>query len=710
MSGRAGSLRGRFAVTAALVLLATTGVSLVGQVSAHLVVRKFEVASNELLAETDHIIALLGGLRELEQDAEMLRAGDDGREVAQLREASSRIREQLLHPGPGVGIEDGGEAKGLEEALSHFDHLETDLAMVGQDETLTQEARDHLILVVNAEAFAIAAALREATTEETEEVAGHLADARALHRRAAALATVALALSVVILVAAAVGLTRAVLRPLERFRRQVEAFAAGDRYGRAELQGVGEIREVTRSFNEMADRLHAGEVELTRQAFTDALTGLPNRAAFLERLTALAEAATRSGTLAGCALFLDLDQFKTVNDSLGHDSGDELLREVGHRIVTTLRGGEVAARLGGDEFGVLLPGTDAAEAERVAARLLEAIGRPIVVSATPLAVGASVGIARIDPGSDPSDVLRNADVAMYAAKADGRNQHRLFQPQMHAAAVARMRTENELRSALERDELVLHYQPVVRLSPGTAWQVSAVEALVRWRHPDRGLLAPSEFLDVAVDSGLIQVMGDKLLRRACSDVAAFRRISPRLAVSVNLTAQELHSGVIADRVTDAISAARIPHEALVIELTESEALTNAALATQRLTELRALGVRVAIDDFGTGYSSLSYLRQLPVDALKIDRAFVNRVTSDHKDFNLVDAILAMSRALGLETVAEGIETAEQLETLTAMGSTYGQGYHICKPQPRDELLAWLSAHDRGPVETPAPFLPLGLSR
>lgn len=574
----------------------------------------------------------------------------------------------------------------------------------GERDRLAERLQDNL--------WFLAAEFEGSTTANTEEFADRLAATRLLSRYSTVLALVVLGASLLLLVLAGMGMTRTVLRPLEQFRSQVEAFAAGDRTGRPEPAGVAEIAEVGRAFDDMADQLGLSEKALTRQAFTDDLTGLPNRAHFLARLEQLVETTVASnGEALGHVLFVDLDNFKHVNDSLGHPSGDELLKHASGRLKQALRAGDVAARLGGDEFGILLPGTDLTTAEAITARVHAALSEPAVIGATAVTVSASVGIATIEPGSGSGSLLRDADAdaAMYVAKAAGRNRHQLFSPEMHAAAVARMQTESELRRAVEHDELVLHYQPIVRLLDDGPYQVCSVEALVRWQHPQRGLLKPSAFLEVAVDTGLIEPIGVQLLHRACMDLAFFRQAAPQLTLSINLSARELHNPGLVDLVRQALLDAGLTGEALVVELTENDAVIDVSLAAVQLASLRSLGVRVALDDFGTGYSSLSYLQQLPIDALKIDRSFIPQITSNQKDFNLVDAILAMARALGLETVAEGIQDSEVQRTLTTMGCAYGQGYSICHPLPRTDLLDWLKTATTQPNTTGA-FLPLGLSR
>jgi diguanylate cyclase (GGDEF)-like protein len=680
-------------VTAGLVFACIVLVFAVGQLTTARVVHGFAATSDELMAETKHNVRLFGVLAEVRRDVDLLVLHADDSDAARLVDSLDRLRDELTDPDDGVEIEaDSDEAEGQQLALRHVDNLTRQVQNLRLDGQLSDE--DWHRARLQDTLWQLATDVNEISIANTHEVGEELDQARALREWAGLVAVAGLVGGLAVLAASAWGLARTALHPLEQFRRQVEGFADGDRVSRAQVTGVEEIRSVAVAFNAMADRLAASEIALTRQAFTDELTGLPNRAAFLTRLADLAApSADNSAATAGCVLFLDLDRFKTVNDSLGHAYGDELLVAVSRRLTGALRSpADIAARLGGDEFAVLLPGAELPAAERVAQRLHTALADPLLVRGTSLTASASVGITRITAGSDVGGLLRNADVAMYVAKAEGRNQHRVFTADMHTTALARLDTEQDLRAALDRDELVLHYQPVVALTPGGQPSVRSVEALIRWQHPQRGLLTPAAFLDVAVEAGLIEQIGTHVLRRACLELAEMRRVAPELTVAVNLTARELHSPQLLGHVRDALASAGLPPTALVVELTESETVADPTRAAARLTELRTLGVRVAIDDFGTGYSSLAYLRELPIDVLKIDRSFLQHITTNTRDRHLVDAVVAMSTALGFDTVAEGIEDPHQQELLARMGCSHGQGYGICRPQPPAELLTWLAGN------------------
>ena len=416
------------------------------------------------------------------------------------------------------------------------------------------------------------------------------------------------------------------------------------------------------------------EAQLRHQAFHDPLTGLPNRALFADRLGhALARARRTPG---GCAVFfLDLDRFKTVNDSLGHAVGDQLLIAVAARLRGELRDGDTLARLGGDEFAVLLAErADLAEATRIAARLCDGMQAPIVIDGRELEVTISVGIAFSTPAeSTPTDLLRFADMALYQAKAEGGDGWQVFSPGLNEQAVSRLELEHDLRRALERDELEVYYQPKVELLSG---RIAALEALLRWRHPVRGLLLPGEFIPLAEETGLIVPLGRFVLRHACHQLRDWQRRYPEIAtplVAVNLSPREFRQPDLVAVVAVALAEAGLAPEQLTLEITETVAMEQLEESIVTLGALRDLGVRLAIDDFGTGYSSLAYLQQLPVQGLKIDRAFA---PDGERNRAIVQAIAALAYSLNLEVTAEGLETAEQTAWARAVGCNLGQGYYF----------------------------------
>ncbi|HZA80799.1 MAG TPA: EAL domain-containing protein [Actinomycetes bacterium] len=419
------------------------------------------------------------------------------------------------------------------------------------------------------------------------------------------------------------------------------------------------------------------EEQLVRQALHDPLTGLGNRALFADRLEhALARG--RRPEVSVAILLIDLDGFKDINDSLGHDAGDDLLTIAGMRLQGHARPGDTVARLGGDEFGVLLEDIAAAEAVRSAEGLLEGLATPIVLRDRDLTPTASIGIA-IATGEDAETLLRNADTAMYAAKRQGKGRYAVFEPAMHATVLERLDLAADLGRAVEKGQLHLCYEPQINLGSG---RISGLEALVRWRHPARGEVSPAEFIPLAEETGMILPIGRWVLQEACRQLRAWQERWPALApltIAVNLSARQLQHPGIVDEVRAALAAAGLDPQSLVLEITETAIMEQLDAAFTILTELRRLGVRLALDDFGTGYSSLSYLQRLPVDILKIDRSFVAGIAGSTEDSALARGILTLGQTLGLTTVAEGIETAEQLVALRELGCQLGQGYYFAKP-------------------------------
>src|SRR5712692_3151611 len=426
----------------------------------------------------------------------------------------------------------------------------------------------------------------------------------------------------------------------------------------------------------------AFERELSRLAFTDTLTGLPNRALLRDRLThALARAERQRGHVA--VLFLDLDRFKVVNDSLGHASGDALLLEVANRINTCLRSGDTAARLGGDEFTVLLEDiVDEQQAVEVAERIAESLRLPVIVEGREVFVSASIGIALNTPHRiGPDGVLRNADLALYRAKADGRARHAVFDPSMEARALERLEVETDLRHALDRDELRVYFQPVVDLDTGT---VNELEALVRWERPGYGIVSPIAFIPIAEETGLIVPIGQWVLEEACRWAQrwqAFTSSHKPLIVSVNLSARQFQHPELLTDIKRALDETGLDPRHLKLEITESVVMQDAQATIDTLQALKAIGIRVAIDDFGTGYSSLSYLKRLPVDTLKIDASFVSGLGQDTQDTAIVDSVVALARTLQLSVTGEGVETLAQARHLRRLGCDRGQGFLYARPLP-----------------------------
>jgi diguanylate cyclase (GGDEF)-like protein/PAS domain S-box-containing protein len=432
---------------------------------------------------------------------------------------------------------------------------------------------------------------------------------------------------------------------------------------------------VLSTVGDITERKEATE-QLAHLALHDSLTGLPNRVLFLDRLEQANGRAARAE--AGIAvLFLDVDHFKLVNDSLGHAAGDDLLRGVAERLSAAVRPGDTVARLGGDEFAVLCEGIDEAEAMNVADRLLRTFDDALVCGPAPQFLSASIGIA-IGPVGQAAALVRDADTAMYRAKDQGRARYAVYDAGLRLAVTERLQLTNELRCALDDDQLVVYYQPIVELSSG---EVVAAEALLRWNHPHRGMLGPAEFIPVAEVSGLIVPIGKWVLRQACEQAAAWRRQGFELGVSVNLSARQVAEETGVDFLARTLAETGLHGTDLMLEVTESAVLDDAARAERVLRDLKDLGVRIAIDDFGTGYSSLSYLRRFPVDAIKIDRSFVSGLLSEPDDETIVSAVIGLAENLGLAAIAEGVEDMAQLERLRALGCAYGQGFLWSRPVP-----------------------------
>lgn len=428
--------------------------------------------------------------------------------------------------------------------------------------------------------------------------------------------------------------------------------------------------------------------ERERLATHDTLTGLPNRMLFMDRLDQSLIRAKRHDTLVG-VMFIDLDRFKRVNDTLGHASGDQLICEVAKRLQATARAEDIVARLGGDEFVVVI--SDVVELKNilhVVEKMLAAVATPYRIAERELFCSCSIGISVYPNDGDESDsLLKNADTAMYHAKSSGRNRFQLYDAAMNAMAGERLQQETELHYALERDEFVFHYQPQVNLETG---RTLAVEALIRWNHPDKGMLAPAIFLDMLEETGDIISVGRKLLQVACHQAAAWHAAGfTDLDLAVNVSSKEFwHEGLISS-VQASLAQSGLPPRALQLELTEGIFMEDIDAAVDRIHELKALGISVAVDDFGTGYSSLAHLKRFPIDVLKIDRYFVKDIQHAPVNEALISSILALSKGLNLGTVAEGVENKEQLELLRKLGCQVVQGHLVSQPVPAEQVITLL---------------------
>jgi diguanylate cyclase (GGDEF)-like protein len=458
------------------------------------------------------------------------------------------------------------------------------------------------------------------------------------------------------------------------------------------------VRGLVLNYRDITERA-LYEERLSQQAFHDALTGLPNRALFHDRLE---QALQQRGKTVGL-LFVDLDHFKVVNDGLGHDAGDQLLRDAAERLGGCLRDGDTLARLGGDEFTVLMPDIAGAEvAEAVATRIEHRLRPPFELPGQSVFVTASIGIATGAAMHDrPEALLRDADAAMYEAKADGRARHAVFHPSMHARAVTRLAIETDLRRAIDNHQLELHYQPIMWLD---GQQIVGVEALVRWRRPDGTLVPPAEFVPVAEETGLIRPVGRWVLHQACRQLARWRSELPQaagLSMSVNVSARQLQDASIVEDVESALQETGLDPGSLILELTESAVIENFEGASATLQKLRWMSVQLAMDDFGTGYSSLSSLSRLPLDILKIDQSFVARLDQDAEGRAIVYAITSLAAALGVRVTGEGIETASQLSALVELDCKHGQGFLLGRPAPAEELTELLRTVDTGELTVAA---------
>jgi diguanylate cyclase (GGDEF)-like protein len=430
-------------------------------------------------------------------------------------------------------------------------------------------------------------------------------------------------------------------------------------------------------------------VEMEHLAYHDALTGLPNRPLFMDRLImALAQASRSNQQVA--VFFLDLDRFKDINDSLGHSTGDGLLKAVAERIRRCVREGDTVARFGGDEFTLLIPKIDQVEdAAKIAQKILETLKIPFAINERELFVTTSVGISMYpNDGTDPETLVRNADSAMYRAKDQGRDNYQLYAPAMNARALERLALENMLRKALSHRELVLFYQPVAHMKTKN---IVGVEALIRWNHPEKGMVSPAHFISVAESSGLIIPIGDWVLRTACKQAKLWqKKIDSELTVAVNLSARQFQQPNLVEQISEVLEQTGLGAKYLELEITESNAMQNAENTIYTLRELKALGVHIAMDDFGTGYSSLNYLKRFPIDTLKLDQSFVRDITTDPSDAAIATAVIAMAHSLNLKVIGEGVEKEEQFSWLLKQNCDYIQGYLFSPPLAVENLEAYMA--------------------
>jgi diguanylate cyclase (GGDEF)-like protein/PAS domain S-box-containing protein len=483
------------------------------------------------------------------------------------------------------------------------------------------------------------------------------------------------------------GLADGSLRHYQRERRLVRSDGRVI-WARVTVAAVGREggpRYAVKHVEDVTARRSADE-ELTRRALYDPLTGLPNRHLLMDHLALAVQQLPRRGGAVG-VLYLDVDRFKQINDTYGHEAGDEVIRQVGTRLGATVRGPDTAARLAGDEFVVVGHLQAESDGLRFAERIQAALQAPVRSGSTDIPLGASIGVATARvPNVTPQELLRRADLAMYDAKRRGPGLSVVFDSARHDTTQARGTLEQQLRAALAEDHLRLHYQPIVDVRDR---RIVAAEALLRIQDAEGRLLPPQEFIDVAEDSDLIMLVGEWVLARAAAQAAEWHRIDPALEIAVNVSGRQASRLAVSEQVLRATGDAGVDPSGLSIEITENALIDGGSSVIDDLTRLTELGVRLALDDFGTGYSSLTYLRNLPVDTVKIDRSFVAGLGRHAGDTAIVEAVTALGRALGLRTVAEGVETSDQLSALRSIGCSHAQGFWLGRPMPAEALTALL---------------------
>jgi diguanylate cyclase (GGDEF)-like protein len=520
--------------------------------------------------------------------------------------------------------------------------------------------------------------------------------------RAATLTGVAALILLGLGVLLAGNVVHSIIDPLQRLRQGVRAISAGYFDVRVQVDTRDELGHLANAFNGMAQELEdshsALQTEIHKQkaaaqrieylAYNDQLTSLPNRTMFSAALNqALHEAQRHTRRFA--LLFVDLDRFKHINDTLGHATGDVLLKDVALRLGEALRAGDMVARLGGDEFVVLIKDLqNEKHAEIVAEKILAAIATPLLFSGHELRVTCSIGVS-IYPGDgeDAQTLMKNADIAMYQAKEKGRNHFAFYSAERNVNTVERLALESSLRRALDRDELLLHYQPKMNFRDGST---AGMEALLRWQHPDMGMVSPAQFIPLAEETGLIVPIGMWVLRTACRQMVQWQEQGiAQLVISVNLSPRQFSDTNLLEDIAATLAETGLDGRCLELEITESAIMQDVERGRKLLMALKAMGIRIAVDDFGTGYSSLSTLKQFPIDTLKIDRSFIRDLATDAEDRGLTEAIIAMGKALKLHLVAEGVETQEQLDFLRARGCDELQGYHYSRPLPGAQFEAFV---------------------
>jgi diguanylate cyclase (GGDEF)-like protein len=598
--------------------------------------------------------------------------------------------------------------------------IERTQRLIGEYETalsyyITASANRERIATLEADAARLGTTLLDTTAEMALQASKRVEEITTASMQRFDEARVILTITILVTFLAALGiavqLTRSITRPIEALVQATRAIAGGELGFTVPVAERNEFGELAAHFNAMSARLRDGyaalqaeieerknaEARLLHDAFHDALTSLPNRALLLDRLKHVIETGRRHPDQRFAVLFLDLDRFKVINDTLGHMVGDHLLAGVGQRIEACLRPGDTVARLGGDEFGVLLEEILVPEdAILVADRILSALSRSVLVDGHDIFVTTSIGIAlRRDEHERPEQLLRDADIAMYQAKQKGKNCAVVFDAAMHGDVVDRLELEADLRRAVERcDEFLLYYQPIFALRNR---QLVGLEALLRWRHPRRGLLDAASFIPLAEESGTIVPIGAWAIREACAQAREWKERIPalgELTMSVNVSGRQFRQPDVVEAIQRIVRQESIDPRRLAVEITESVIMDDVAASTAKLAQLRDLGIQIHVDDFGTGYSSLSYLHRFPITAVKIDRSFVTGLPAHAESEEVIKAIVSIADSLGFDVIAEGVEGEAHVERLVALRCRLAQGFFLSRPMTAEALEAWAATRTR----------------
>jgi diguanylate cyclase (GGDEF)-like protein/PAS domain S-box-containing protein len=685
-------------ITAAVVaMLVPLAIAIAGGIVAlHGTTQRFDNATRKALTEHRPMNELRTALPDVTVSASYAAAGVGTVAAYEHLVAANEeaFRAMLARPDDGAaGFE--AEHANLVVAFRRWHGLiEATGRLVRHEVPLTSTALSKLARQYQETGTALAKAEAIAWTEVRSQQQAAKRGERTTARYLEWLAVVAVALAGCI----AFWLSRFFSRRLRTLRAGVQRIADGDLSSPIAVSGSDELAELGIAIDAMAHDLDAARSDLQHHALHDRLTGLPNRTLLLDRVEQAVHRVTRSNSV-GALLLIGLDEFKVVNDAMGHRAGDALLATVASRLLEQLRDVDTASRIGGDEFAVLVENqVDDAAVFAVAERIRRAIGEPFDVDGAELRPRASIGIAIAREGNErAAELLRNADLAMTAAKQAGKDCCVTFEAPMHQDELERASLERDLRAAVHCNELALHYQPTIDLASG---HITGVEALIRWYHPELGMISPVRFIPLAEETGLIVPIGQWVLHEACAQMCDWQRQDPgtygAMKVNINISARQLERPGIVTDVAHALEQTGLAAKHVVLELTES-ILAGGDELIERLQALRALGVQLAVDDFGTGYSSLAYLRRFPIDVLKIDRTFISGIATQKTDATLAATIIELGRMLELTTVAEGIEDVDQLELLRSLGCTMGQGFLIARPLPADELAAFVAATTVYPV-------------